>query len=97
MSKRHVNAEFKPISIPQRSILYHLKEGVSKVIEDIIKQDIIEEQPINEPAPWVSNAVIASKLDGSIRMTLDARNVNKAILPTNHSVPLHEDIKAKLA
>ena len=37
------------------------------------------------------------KPDGSINMTLDARNVNKAILLTNHSIPHHEDIKAKLA
>ena len=97
MSKFHINAEVKPIAIPQRSIPYHLKERASKVIEDMIKQEIVEEHPINEPAPWVSNAVIASKPDGSIRMTLDARNVSKAILPMNHSIPLHEDIKAKLA
>ena len=59
----------------------------------MIKQDIIEEHPINEAAPWVSNAVIAPKPDG---MTLDARNVNKSILPTNHPIPQHEGIKAKL-
>ena len=45
----------------------------------MIKQDIIEEHHINEPAPWVSNSVIAPKVDGSIRMTLDAHNVNRAI------------------
>ena len=63
----------------------------------MIKQDIIEEHPINEPIPWVSNAVIAPKLDGSIRMILDAHNVNKASLPANHPISRHEDIKAKLA
>ena len=62
----------------------------------MIIHDIIEEQPINQPSPWVSNAVIAPKTNGSIRMTLDARNVNKAIIPTNHPIPRHEDIKAKL-
>ena len=30
-------------------------------------------------------------------MTLDACNVNKAIIPTNHPIPRHEDIKVKLA
>ena len=62
----------------------------------MITQDIIEEHPINQPAPWVSNAVIAPKTDGSIRMTLNACNVNKAIISTNHPTPQHEDIKAKL-
>ena len=46
------------------------------------------EHPINEPAPWVSNTVIVLKPDGSIRMTLEAGNVNKAVLPTNHPIPV---------
>ena len=62
----------------------------------MINQDVIEEHPINQPAPWVSNAVIAPKIDDSIGMTLDACNVIKAIIPTNRPIPRHEDIKAKL-
>ena len=53
----------------------------------MIEQEIIEEHQINKPAPWVSNVIIAPKPDGSIRMTLDARNINKASLPANH--PIH--------
>ena len=95
--KLHVNPDIKPVATPPRSIPYHLKEQATKVLQEMINNDIIEEHPINEPAPWVSNAVIAPKPDGGIRMTLDARNVNKAILQTNHPIPRHEDIKAKLA
>ena len=96
--KFHFNTGYKPIVTPPGSILYHLQEKASKVIEeDMVKQDMLEEHPINELEPWVSNAVIAPKLDGSIRITLNACNVNKAILPTNHPIPYHEDIKAKLA
>ena len=95
--KLHVNTEVKPVATTPRFVPYHLKERAPKVIKDIIKQDIIQEHSINETAPWVSNAVIASKPDGSIRMTLDAHNVNKVILPMNLPVPRHQDIKAKLA
>ena len=46
---------------------------------------------------WVSNVVLAPKSDGGIRVTMDARNVNKAIQSCNHPIPRHEDIiKAKL-
>ena len=38
------------------------------------KNDVIKEHPTNEPAPWVAHAVILSKNDGSLRVTLDARN-----------------------
>ena len=63
----------------------------------MIRHDIIEENPINKPAPWESNEVIAPKPDKSIRMTLDVHNVSKAILSMNHSIPRHEYIEAKLA
>ena len=58
--KLHISTEVKPIANPPRSVPYHLKERASKIMEDIIKQNI-EEYPINEPASWVSNAVIAPK------------------------------------
>ena len=96
-TKLHVDTEEKPVASPPRSVPYYLKEQVPKVIQEMMNQDIIEEHPINQTAPWVSNAVIAPKTDGSIRVTLDAHNVNKAIIPTNHPIPRHEDIKAKLA
>ena len=63
----------------------------------MIEQEVIEKHPPNEPAQWVSNTVLAPKSDGSIRITLDARNVNKAMLANNHPIPRHEDIKASLA
>ncbi|CAB4037289.1 Hypothetical predicted protein [Paramuricea clavata] len=66
-------------------------------IDKMVAQDVIEEHPPTEPAPWVSNAVIAPKSDGAIRMTLDARNVNKAIQASNLPIPRQEEIKAKLS
>ena len=63
----------------------------------MIEQDVIEEHPANQPAPWISCAVIAPKANGDIRVTLDARNLNKAVQSTNLPIPRHEDIKAKLA
>ena len=63
----------------------------------MINQDIIDKDPINQQTPWVSNIVITPKADESLRMTLDACNINKAIIPTNQPMPQHEDTKSKLA
>ena len=95
--KLHCNPEVKPVNVPAHSFPYHLKERAQKAVDEMIKQDVIEEHPPDQPAPWVSNAVLTPKPDGSIRVTLDARNVNKAILSSNQPIPKHEDIKAKLA
>ena len=53
----------------------------------MIKQEVIEEHPPDQPAPWISNVVLAPTPDGAIRVTLDARNVNKAIELTNLPIP----------
>ena len=95
--KLHTNPEIKPVAVPPRSVPYHLKERVDDAIDEMIRQDVIEEHPINQPAPWISCAVIAPKPDGAIRVTLDARNVNKAIQSTNSPIPRQEDIKSRLA
>ena len=60
----------------------------------MISHDIIEEHPLNEPAPMDLQRHFHTK---ARRVTLDARNVNKAVLSTNLPIPRHEDIKAKLS
>ena len=63
----------------------------------MIQPGVIEENPRNEPAPWVANAVLAPKDDGNICVMMDVRNVNKALHSTNYPIPRHEDIQAKLS
>ena len=92
--KLQINIEAKPVATPPRSIPYHLHDQMSRVM---INQDIIEEHPINKPGLWVLNIMITPKADGSLRMTLNACNNNKAIISTNQPIPRHEDIKSKLA
>ena len=93
----HVDDNVKPVAEPPRRIPYHLENRVEESISEMLKNDVIEEHPSSEPAPWTSNIVIAPKEDGDIRITLDAKNVNKALLSSNYPIPRQEDIKAKLA
>ena len=79
----HTNEEAKPIASPQRSVPYYLQESVENEISEMIKNDVIEEHPPNEPASWISNTVVTPKPNGTLRITLDARNVNKAMKSTN--------------
>ena len=94
--KLHIKEDFKPILSPLRPIPYHFRERVQEQINEMLANDIIEEQPVSEPAPWVSNMVIAPKGNGEIRITLDARNINKALISSNLPIPRHEDIKSRL-
>ena len=93
----HVDPACKPVAEPPRRIPYHLKDRVDEAIKVMVENDVIEEHPNGEVAPWVSNIVIAPKDDGDIRITLDAKNLNKAIPASSFAIPRQEDIKAKLA
>ena len=95
--KLYYDKNVKPVAEPARTIAYHLTDRVNNILQEMVKQDIIEQQPNTEPITWVSNIVIAPKSDGDIRLTLDARNINKAIYGSNSPIPRHEDIKAKLS
>ena len=87
----------KPVSVQQRSIPYHLKIQADQALNKMIKDGVIKLHPEDKPAPWISNIVIAPKPDGNIRIKVDARNLNKAIMSKNLPIPRHENIKPKLA
>ena len=53
---------------------------------------IIEKVPLNEPADWVSSLACIDKPDGSIRVCLDPRDLNRAIKREHYPLPLVEDI-----
>ena len=88
--------DVKPVAEVPRRIPYHLKSRVEEGIQRMMRDGVIEEHPNREPAPWVSNIVIAPKDDGDIRITLDAKNVNKGLKASNYPIPRQEDIKARL-
>ena len=87
----------KPVRDAPRPFPYHLQDRVTAKVQEMVDQGLAEEHPPNEPAPWVSNLVLAHKDDGDLRVTLDAKNVNRAIQSSNLPIPKQEDIKTKLA
>ena len=100
--KNHVvslptNGSVKPVAEPPRRVPYHLVSRVNEIVNGMLKDGVIEAHPSEEHAPWVSNLVIVPKPDGGLRVTLDATNVNKALLSSNFPIPRQEDIKAKLS
>ena len=95
--KLHLKPGVKPIRDAPRPTPYHMEARANEALKQMLEQGVAEEHPINEPAPWQSNVVLCEKDDGTLRVTLDARNVNKAIQSSNLAIPKQVDIKAKLA
>ena len=94
--KLYIDTSIKSVVEPQITLPYNLQQQVNKFIEGMIKNDFTEENPMSEPSPLISNVVVLPNPGGSLRMTLDERNINKIINSSNLPLPRQEDIKAKL-
>ena len=55
----------------------------------IIKRD--------EPTAWVNSMLVVEKKDGSIRLCIDPRELNKAIMREHYSVPTFDDVLPQLS
>ena len=93
--KLYVDENVKPVAERRRSVPVHLLGKRNKELAKMEADGLIEEH--DGPAPWISNPVLTPKDDGGTRVTIDMRNVNNAIQPTNIPIPRVEEIKSELA
>lgn len=91
----NVSPHFTPVAQPIRKVPIHLEEMVEKKLDEMLNQGIIE--MVNEPREWISPMVIVPKPDGSIRICIDMRQANKAIVREKHPLPTLDDILPKLS
>ena len=56
----------------------------------MVWQGIITKQ--TEPTPWVSSLTYPKKANGKLRISLDPKDLNKAIIHENHKAPTLEEI-----
>ena len=94
--KLHIDDSVPPVAKPHRRIPINLREKVEEKLRQIEKDDIIEN--VDGPTPWVSQPVFLPKSSDptDIRMCVDMRSANKAILRTRHITPTIEEIVSDL-
>ncbi len=78
--------------IPVRGPSYRYPEKAKAIIADLLKD--MEERDIIEPstAAWLSPIILVNKPDGSNRMCLDYRGVNKHLAVDIYPLPLLEEL-----
>ena len=63
---------------------------IEKELAEMVQQKIITKQ--TEPTPWVSSLTYPKKANGKLRICLDSKDLNKAIIRENHKAPTLEEI-----
>ena len=84
-----------PVIDACRNVPPPLRDRLKKELKRMENLGIIA--PVTEPTDWVSSLVVADKPNGSLRVCLDPRNLNKAIKRHHHKLPTTEEIIAQMS
>ena len=71
-----------------------LQKKVKEKIAEVERKGII--QKVAEPTPWISSMIVVAK-PGKIRISLDPRDLSKAIQRPKYQMPTFEEISPNLA
>ena len=94
VSKLSIDPYVKPVQQPLRRVPIATEKQVEEKLDDALRCDIIEK--VTEPSPWISPIVVTFKSAGEIRIRIDMRRANQAILRENYPIPTFELIMTKL-
>ena len=83
--KLHGDPEVTPVAQKPRRVPFALREKVTAKVEDLIAKDIVER--VDGPTSWVSPVVVAPKSEGEIRLCVDMRKANQAIIRERIPIP----------
>ncbi|XP_061193203.1 uncharacterized protein K02A2.6-like [Saccostrea echinata] len=88
----HTDTSVKPVAQRSRRIPFHLHPKVDAELQKLLDDDIIERVE-NEPTPWVSPIVcVPKKNPDEIRVCVDMREANKAIILERHLMPTVDEL-----
>ena len=86
----HLKCNAKPVIQPQRHIPYHLQLRFEEIIKEMENDDVIEQR--HGLVSWLANPVLVPKPDGNMRVTVDLRGLNRALLNPHLPISRLEDI-----
>lgn len=87
--KFHIDQDIHPVTQPVRRIPFSRRDKVNEKLEDLLKLDVMEK--VEGPTSWVNLLVVVEKTNGDVRLCLDMRQANRAIVREKHPVPTVEE------
>ena len=85
----HINTDVTPVAQPIRRIPFSRRAKVLDKLNELEKLDVIEK--VEGPTSWVNPLVVVDKSNGDVRLCLDMRQANQAIVREKHPVPTVEE------
>lgn len=92
--KLDIDKNVRPVCQPLRRTPLALEEKIEKKINELLALGIIER--VEKPSEWVSPVVPVGKSDGDLRLCIDMRRANQAMMDEVYPIKTFEEIIAKL-
>ena len=86
-------SDSRPIKLPVRPLPFHLQTEINQMINDMQKQEFIEESS----SSWCSAVVLKQKKDGTRRFCVDFRKLNDKTIKDSYLLPRIDQTLDKLA
>jgi len=86
----HMNSKVNPVAQHTRRVAFSLREKVERTLRELEQMDIIEK--MQGPTPWVSPKVVVPKPSREIRLCVDMRKANDAIIRERHPIPTVDEV-----
>ena len=97
LGKYHITLkdQVNPVIHPARRVPYSLLDKLKKCLEANLQCGVLKK--VDDPTDWVHNLVIVEKKNGSLRLCLDPRDLNKAVKREHYKIPTVQEISSHLA
>ena len=89
-----VKPEVRPVIHAARRVPFALRDRLRAELDR--EESLVVITKVNEPTDWVNSITIVEKKNGTLRICLDPRDLNKALKREHYSCPTIEDIAARL-
>lgn len=88
-----VDTSVKPVIHSPRRVPISMMAKVKAELDRMEAAGVVSR--VDKPTKWVSSMVCVEKKNGDVRICLDPRDLNKAVLREHHRIPTMEDIAFK--
>ncbi|XP_063418425.1 uncharacterized protein LOC134701188 [Mytilus trossulus] len=89
-----IDKSIQPVIQPLRRIPYHLRGKLEEKLNELVEQDIIE--AVNGPSQWTSPIVVVPKKNGDIRICVNMRRANLAVMRERYPIPTVDEVPGNL-
>ena len=97
LGKYHITLqkEHIPVVHSARCVPHSLKKRLKQTLDANVKTGVLCK--VDQPTDWVNNLVVVEKQNGSLRLCLDPKDLNRAIKREHYRIPMIQEVSSELA